>query len=146
MIRLMIVAGLLATAGCAGPARLDAGDIEPAEAVRLAAAAVPGGVPGRFVLTVRSTGAQDGNVYLDSELDYRDQRTLVVEVRPLAQQQLGYRLDRPIGSALVGHTIRVYGEARRVRIDFTAAGRPTGKYYYQTHVAVDRAEQLQLLD
>jgi len=39
-------------------------------------------------------------------------------------------------------TIATSGTARRERIDFTANGAPTGKYYYQTHVRVSDAAQI----
>jgi hypothetical protein len=46
-----------------------------------------------------------------------------------------------------GRTVRVFGAAQRVRIDFLdPRGRPTGKYYYQTHVRVNDPRQLQLVD
>ena len=35
--------------------------------------------------------------------------------------------------------------SRRVRVDFTTNGRPTGKYYYQTHVQLGSAERLTVL-
>jgi len=58
----------------------------------------------------------------------------------------GSRLYLNSDTALQGRTIRVDGEARRVRIDFLAGGRPTGKYYYQTHVVIERGEQLRSVD
>jgi len=35
--------------------------------------------------------------------------------------------------------------AVRTRIDFTSGGRPTGKYYYQTHVVVTDPAQIALV-
>ena len=58
----------------------------------------------------------------------------------------GSSLNLNSDTALQGRTIRVDGEARRVRIDFLAGGRPTGKYYYQTHVVIERGEQLRSVD
>ena len=47
--------------------------------------------------------------------------------------------------ALKGKRILVSGTARTVRIDFLTDNRPTGKYYYQTHVRVDHASQIKVL-
>jgi hypothetical protein len=118
----------------------------PMEAIERAAALAPGAYPGVFVMTVRASGRQGSSLYLNSESDYRDPRNLSLEVRPVAQAQLESRLGASAETALRGRTIRVDGAARRVRIDFTADGRPTGKYYYQTHVVVERGEQLLSVD
>src|SRR5205085_1522443 len=75
----------LALLCCAGSAQGTATDpVAPAEAVQLAAAVAPDhGIQGTFLLTVRASGVdkQRKQVFLNSELDYRDQRnlTLVIE-------------------------------------------------------------------
>ncbi len=136
---------VLALAGCATPqGPRDA--MPPMLAIERAAGLAPGAYPGIFVMTVRASGRQGASLYLNSESDYRDPRNLSLEVRPVAQAQLESRLGAPAETALQGRTIRVDGEARRVRIDFIADGRPTGKYYYQTHVVIERGEQLLSVD
>ena len=95
-------------------------------------------------MTVEATGEQGKQAFLNSESNYRDQRNLTISVPtwlvPKLEAHLGLALAK-----LKGHRIVVAGVARRVRIDFTHDGRPTGKYYYQTHVAVDSASQVQLV-
>ena len=136
---------VVSLAGCATP-QVSRDAIPPMVAIERAAALAPGGYSGTFVMTVRASGRQGSSLYLNSETDYRDPRNLSLEVRPIAQAQLESRLGAPVETALQGRTIRVDGEARRVRINFTADGRPTGKYYYQTHVGVERGEQLLSID
>jgi hypothetical protein len=134
-------------AGCAsvpGVASQDA--IPPRVAIERAAALAPGAFPGTFLMRVQASGRQDGMLYLNSETDYRDQRNLSIEVAPVAQAQLELRLGAPADVALRGRVIRVDGAARRVRIAFLANGRATDKYYYQTHVAVRRGDQLLSVD
>ncbi|WP_394002653.1 hypothetical protein ACF3M1_16955 [Luteimonas sp. WGS1318] len=118
--------------------------LQPAQAIQLAADAAPRDVPGLFSMQVQATGEQGGEIYLNSEADYRDQRNLTVALTPAAAQQLALRLGEPLAVALDRKRILVRGSARRVRIDFTTAGQPTGKYYYQTHVRVTDAAQIQL--
>ena len=137
--------GVLALAGCA-TARSQSDAIPPMLAIERAAGLAPGGYPGTFVMTVRASGRQGSSLYLNSESDYRDPRNLSLEVRPVAQAQLESRLGAPAETVLQGRTIQGDGEARRVRIDFTVGGRPTGKYYYQTHVVIERGEQLRSVD
>ncbi|SFO26096.1 hypothetical protein [Sphingomonas sp. OK281] len=144
-MKTLMLFGAVALAGCATP-QVSRDAIGPMVAIERAAGLAPGGYPGIFVMTVRASGTQGSSLYLNSERDYRDPRNLSLEVRPIAQAQLEARLGAPAGTALQGRTIRVDGEARRVRIDFTTDGRPTGKYYYQTHVVIARGEQLLSVD
>jgi hypothetical protein len=139
--------GLLA-AGCAAGARPESpGDFAIAPSAILAAAdAAPRGVPGIFAMRVQATGVERGRTFLNSELDYRDQRNLTVAISWQAARALGARYGAAPDIFFRGKAIRVRGEARRVRIDFTDDGRPTGKYYYQTHVPVDSPDQIEVVD
>lgn len=139
------LASALALAACATPQ--PSRDAIPAMvAIERAAALAPGSYPGLFTLTVRASGRQDGHLYLNSELDYRDQRNISLEIAPVAQGQLEMQLGAPVETALQGRRIEIAGEARRVRINFLADGRPTGKYYYQTHIFIARGNQLRSVD
>jgi hypothetical protein len=118
--------------------------IQPAEAIQLAAAAAPDGVPGTFAMRVRATGKKDGFVYLNSEPDYRDQRCLTIAIAPEAARELTARFGADPASALKDKDILVTGEATRTTVWFVERGKRTGKYYYQTHVAVTEPDQLQI--
>ncbi len=122
------------------------GDISPREAVVAAADAAPRSVPGTFALLVRATGRGGRRVYLNSELDYRDQRNVTVNIDPGAAAALERRFGAPADEFFRGKFIRVRGAARRVRIHFITDGRPTGLYYYQTHVAVGDADQITVVE
>lgn len=145
------VATLLALAvlgGCAstGPRTLDAGVgtdwITPRQAVLLAADAAPAEVEGLFALQVRATGTQGDRTYLNSEIDYRDQRNLTIAITPGATEELARRLGGHPRVVLEGKDILVRGAAVRTKIFFIADGRATDKYYYQTHVNVSDAAQI----
>lgn len=120
--------------------------IVPGEAISRAADAAPRGVRGRFVMKVRAVGRADGRLFLNSEEDYRDQRNLSIAVTPDAARATMTRLGMRRDGDFVGRRIAVSGVAKRVRIDFTSDGWPTGKYYYQTHVRVDRPGQVSLAE
>lgn len=117
----------------------------PERAIHAAAAAAPLGVPGDYGFRVAATGRRDGNVYLNSELDYRDQRNLTVTIQLSAIAPLAKRLGGAPDLVLRGKKVLVKGQAYRVRVDFTDNGVATGKYYYQTHVVVSQAEQLKVI-
>jgi hypothetical protein len=107
-----------------------------------AAEAAPKGVDGVFEMEVRGSGRDAFRTFLNSEADYRDQRCLTIALSPAAAAALRERLGGDPGEVLRGRRIVVTGTARRERVDFTANGAPTGKYYYQTHVRVSDAAQI----
>lgn len=115
--------------------------LSPAQAV-FNAAARPQGVTGVFEMVVRASGRQDGLLYLNSERDYRDQRNLTIVISPSVERDLTSRLNGPVERRLIDTVIAVRGTARRARILFTENGRPTGKYYFQTHLRLQSARDL----
>jgi hypothetical protein len=134
-------------AGCASstPKNESSHWIDPSQAVQLAAASARTGVTGVFAMTVKATG-KTTRVHLNSELDYRDQRNLSIAVEPTAAEELALQLGSPPEAALKGKQILVTGTAKRTKIVFISDnGKPTDKYYYQTHVAVTKASQIQVL-
>jgi len=141
---MIVCAALL---GCGAPAASSdpSQPITPIQAILAAASAAPNVVKGVFVLEVRATGRQDGNIYLNSELDYRDQRNLTIAIFPDAAPELRRKFSNDVDVALKGKRIRVSGVAQRVKIGFFENGEFTGKYYYQTHVDVTAANQIEVL-
>lgn len=118
--------------------------IAPEQAVMLAAAAAPEGVPGIFAMQVKGAGRDRQGTYLNSEADYRDQRSLTIVLSEAAVRQLTETLGSDPVEALVGRDIRVRGSAFRVRIVLRINGQATDKYY-QTHVRVDDAARIEVL-
>jgi hypothetical protein len=138
----MICAVATALGACATrDARTPPAYLSPVQAV-FNAAARPQGVAGVFEMVVRASGRQDGLLYLNSERDYRDQRNLTIVVSPAVERELTGRLGGPIDLQLRSVVIAIRGTARRTRIDFTENGRPTGKYYFQTHLRLQSARDL----
>lgn len=146
---LLKILAALAVAGCAAtahPPKSAGGTISPRDAIVAAAEAAPGGVEGVFEVAVNATDRDHGRVFLNSERDYRDQRNLTIVISPSAANALGQLYGAPPEYYFKGRTVHVRGSAMRVRIDFIADGRPTGKYYYQTHVRVTDPTQIRLSD
>jgi hypothetical protein len=119
--------------------------LTPREAIFKAADAAPAGVAGRFRLTIQATGHQDGHVYLNSETDYRDQRNLSIDLCPVSLASMKDKFAADPETFFVGKTIEVRGVAHRVKITFLSDGKPTDRYYYQTHVRVCSADQISLV-
>ncbi|MGN0861908.1 MAG: hypothetical protein ACI4N1_01125, partial [Stenotrophomonas koreensis] len=81
----LLLGSLLVLAGCMVPSRPATPErwLDPSMAVMLAAAAGPGrGVDGVFALTVRASGSDRGQLYLNSERDYRNPRNLSIALTP----------------------------------------------------------------
>ena len=135
---------LLGWAGCASSPTVS-DYLTPEQAVLQAAEAAPAGVPGTFVLVVAGASAADGDDYLDSQKDYRDQRNLAVDVTPHAAAQLKQQYGKEPLAFFVGKRIAVAGTAYRAKIIIRDNGKPTGLYYYQTHLRVVEAAQIRLL-
>jgi hypothetical protein len=106
------------------------------------AAASPSGTSGVFEFAVRAAGRANGIIYLNSELDYRDPRNLSVVITPAVAADLTRRFGRAPDAFLMRKAIAVRGTARKTRILFLANGRPTSKYYFQTHLRLRRADDL----
>jgi hypothetical protein len=119
--------------------------IAPFEAIKLAADDPVNGVVGVFEFEVRGSGRDKKFVYLNSEMDYRDQRCLTVRMTRGNAAALEKRLGLSPREELIGKRIRVHGTARRQQIVITNSGRRTGLYYYQTHIYVDDPDQIELL-
>jgi hypothetical protein len=117
----------------------------PSEAINKAADAAPAGVVAVFDMPVRRADFDRGTLYLNSETDYRDQRSLTISVPPRALPPMRRAFGDDFATRLKGQRILVLGKARRVRIDFTTNGRPTGKYYYQTHVLLTDPGHLKIV-
>lgn len=138
------IAVLVALAGCAS---VDiTGHIAPEKAIQLAASTAPMLVPGVFEMQVKATGTQNGYVYLNSELDYRDQRNLTIAMTPDAVKRFTSETGTSPLEAFQGKHIVVKGAASRVKIAFLVDGRQTSKYYYQTHVAVLGGDQISVVN
>jgi hypothetical protein len=146
-MRSIVLSFLIATCMCACSTSPSSSKtwIEPIDAIFGANADPANGVRGEFVMTVRASASVGSWSYLNSELDYRDQRNLTVRLPssllPSLEAHLGLGLAQ-----LENRRIVVEGVARRVRIDFLGNGAVTGKYYYQTQVDIERVAQVRVIE
>ncbi len=124
--------------------------MSPTEAIA-AAAASEDGVTGVFEFVVVSSAFDEGVYWLNSEADYRDPRCLAAILRPKFLAALQAR-NSFIPSVQVqpqifeGRSVRFRGTAHKRRIDFISGGKPTGHYYFQTHVEIDSADDIEFVE
>ena len=146
-MRILFCAGLFTLAACQTVAvPPDTRQvIAPALAVMAAADAAPAGFPGTFGFEVMRADFAGPRLFLNSYPDYRDQRNLSVAIDARAVPKFRSIYGDDLKSAFMGRRIEVTGVARRQRIDFTVDGRPSGKYYFQTHVRVSDPAQIRIV-
>lgn len=116
--------------------------LAPAEAIRRANAAEPLPVPATFVIRVQAGARLRDTVFLNSEPDYKDPRCLTLAVEDEAAKALASRLGEAPETALKGKRVRVVGLAYKVPI---FVGRNPVPVYFQTHVVVIDADQLEVV-
>lgn len=123
------------------------GCLNPIEAVTFASyLGNRAGVAGEFSMTVKNVGFRDDRFYLNSEQDYRDRNCLTVVIPQEVMRQIARTTDPDaIRNRFQAKQIVVKGIARQVRIDFTAGGKPTGKYYFQVHIQIGQKYQVAFL-
>ena len=105
----------------------------------------PEGVNGTFNFLIKASGVRKGEVFLNTELDYRDRRAITITIAPNVVAEYTKKYGSTPEAYFIDKKIEVTGEAKRVKIDFISNGRVTNKYYFQTHINVSSLEQIRLL-
>lgn len=144
-VKTILFAGLL-LAGCANITPYPQTASSPQQVIAMAADAAPQQVYATVALQVRAVGSQDDITYLNSELDYRDQRNISIAISPSVRPQVEAIFGGVLARVATGKHIVVKGRAQRVTIRFIDSnGRPTNKYYYQTQVFVSDPAQVEII-
>ena len=115
----MRVAVFLALLSLAAPAaaqhqKLDT--LTAAQAISSAAAASPKPVRAEFEFKVANAAKSRGGYYLDSESNFRSPSNLGIVIRSSAMPGLTKKYGADLKSALLGKTIKVIGQVRRISI------------------------------
>jgi hypothetical protein len=102
-------------------------------------------VRGSFKIPIKATGSQQGVVYLNSNLDYRESTNLTIALNPSTVIALTKMYHSSPDVYLKNKMLEVTGKVERVRIYKYENGKRTKKYYYQTHIRVTSIDQIQVL-
>lgn len=117
------------------------------EIIRSAAEAAPHKVEGEYILKIKAVGKQGPFIFLNTELDYRDQRAVTIALHPQVISLFEEKYGRSLKEYFIDKSVKVLGEAQRIKINFMSrSGKPSGKYYYQTHIMVSDIGQLEVLN
>jgi hypothetical protein len=113
--------------------------------IEAAAKKAPRGVTGTFTLKINGSGSQGEVVYLNTEKDYRDPRAVSVALHPRIIARLKSKYEMSPQDFFLNKSIEVKGQAKKVKIRLFADGKPTDKYYYQTHIRVTDAANIKVV-
>ena len=105
---------LLAVPANAAP-RQQLDTLNPAQAISRAAAS-PTPVRALFQFKVQSAAKSRDGFYLDSEKDFRSAANLGVAIRASAMPGLTQKYGADLKAALVGKTVRLIGQVKRVPV------------------------------
>jgi len=142
----LIISTLLLTA-CASQNSLNqstkASDIM--RIIELAEEYSPKGVEGSFIFPIQATGSH-GDVFLNSQLDYRDRRNLTVAINEETSKKLSEIYSSPPDIYFLNKTIKVTGAAHRAKIWFYPNGKKSDEYYFQTRIYVTSPDQIEVIE
>lgn len=147
VVMLALLSGCAAIQGSTAPTPVSTAPTQPTtmDIIAAAAAAAPEGVVGEYQLSIQAAGTDGRAIYLNTELDYRDQRNITIAMSPAVAAALAGTDAASAQQYFVGKKLLVKGKAHRMKIDFMSQGKPTGLYYYQTHIRVYNPAQITLL-
>lgn len=105
----------------------------------------PKGVKGTFEFLIKASGSENRIVYLNTELDYRDRRSITVALHPKTIAAFTKKYGASPDVYFVNKNIEVTGEAKRIKVWFYSNSNRTEKYYFQTHVKIESINQIKVL-
>ncbi|WP_417761935.1 hypothetical protein [Shewanella sp.] len=143
---LLLAAALIGLGGCASSSSTSAIQYSNTmDIIGSAATQAPQVVAGDYTLLIKAVGEQGAMVFLNTELDYRDQRNVTIALPKQVLPQMGIADFNALQHHFVNHAVHVRGDAMRVRIDFNRDHVPTGKYYYQTHIHIAKLSDISVI-
>jgi hypothetical protein len=124
-MRVAVLAAFLVLAVPAFAARQQLPTLAPAQAISQAAAASPKPVRALFEFKVANAAKSRGGYYLDSETNFRSPQNLGVVIRPSAMPGLTRKYGGDLKAALVGKTVKIIGQVKRVPVGKDGSGTAT---------------------
>jgi hypothetical protein len=115
-VRLTAFVACFVLAVPAASARQELPTLTPAQAISQAAAASPKPVRALFQFKVQSAAKSRDGFYLDSEKDFHSTANLGVAIKASAMPGLTQKYGADLKAALVGKTVKLIGQAKRMPV------------------------------
>jgi len=142
----LIITALLLTA-CTSKITLNqtASINEIMQIIALAEEKAPEGIEGSFTMDIQSTG-RHGDIFLNTQLDYRDRRNLTVTIDEETGKKLAAIYGSPPEVYFLNKKVNVDGSAYRAKIWLYINEKQTEEYYYQTRIYVTSPNQIEIIE
>ncbi|PKG84287.1 hypothetical protein CXF85_08775 [Colwellia sp. 75C3] len=105
----------------------------------------PEAVRGTFQFSIKASALLQSAVYLNTELDYRDRRSITIALHPKTIAAFTKKYGTSPKVYFLNKNIEVTGKAKQIKIWFFSNGKRTEKYYFQTHISVKSLNQITVL-
>lgn len=142
IIFLLVVLNLMA---CSKPSNQNSSVIIPLKAIELSNQSAPNPISGTFEINVKACLTKHGMIFLSSESDPKDQRSLIIAMRPKAVKQFIEKYGVSPSGTLIGKRIQIKGEAIRIKYWDQYKNKRLKSYHYQTQVFINSLSQLTVL-
>ncbi|MCF6301234.1 MAG: hypothetical protein L3J52_08990 [Proteobacteria bacterium] len=103
-------------------------------------------VKGVFELTVRASGKDSKWGYLNSNLNYRTKYNLTIVLSKHIRKRLAKKYGQDPLEYFIGKTIRVKGEAKKIKIYKIVNKKRTNLVYFQSHVILESLRMIEVVE
>lgn len=143
----LIIAAVLVLSACSSTTEFTttSASTDVMRLIEQTAVNTPKGVTGTFQFSIKASGIERNIVYLNTELDYRDRRSITVALPPKVVKAFINQYGSSPDLYLVNKNIEVTGEAKQIKVWFFSNGKRTTKYYFQTHIRVTSIKKIKVL-
>ncbi|WP_286133513.1 hypothetical protein [Colwellia sp. UCD-KL20] len=119
-MKYLILISVLLVSACSSthktPSTFDISDIM--NIIALSEENAPNGIIGTFTLPIKASAIQRRNLYLNTEVDYRDRRNITVAISPKLIPAFTKKYGSSPERYFINKTVSVTGEAKRMKIYF----------------------------
>ncbi|TQF70651.1 hypothetical protein [Pseudoalteromonas luteoviolacea] len=138
-MKYLVLASTLLLGACSSTYNLD----QTMDLIAATEENAPNGVQGTFQFEIKAGDKIRGEVFLNTQEDYRDRRSITIALTPEVVKEFIRKEGLTPNVYFIGKKVEVTGEAKREKIAFFSRGKKTSKYYFQTHITVDSLDQIQ---
>ncbi|MBQ4809763.1 hypothetical protein A7985_04515 [Pseudoalteromonas luteoviolacea] len=115
------------------------------ELIAASEANAPHGVSGTFEFEIKGSGKVDGEVFLNTEENFRDRRSISIALSPKVVMAFIRKEGLSPKIYFLDKKIQVTGEAKRKKVFLTSNGKKMRSYFFLTEINVTSLDQIKEL-
>ncbi|KZN30161.1 hypothetical protein N480_04220 [Pseudoalteromonas luteoviolacea S2607] len=105
-------------------------------------AKAPHGVSGTFEFEVKAAGKVDGEIFLNTQENFRDRRSISIALSPEVIRAFIRKEGLSPKVYFIGKKIQVTGEAKRKQVFLKSNGIKMSSYFFLTEISVTSLDQI----